>query len=73
MAEISGDLCGIDDKTDAQWWNKSHVHYCYVTSGCLILVQMGVEKFGKSVRKNTPYHAHENNSTHFIYRNIQLF
>ncbi len=29
--EITGDLCGAFDKTDAQWWNKSHVHFYYVT------------------------------------------
>ncbi len=25
------DLCGVFAKTDDQWWNKSHMHYCYVT------------------------------------------
>ncbi len=29
--EITGDLCGVFDKTDAQWWNESHVHFYYVT------------------------------------------
>ncbi len=29
--EITYDLGGVFDKTDAQRWNKSHVHYCYVT------------------------------------------
>ncbi len=30
-AEICGDLFGVFDKTDAQRWNESHMHYCYVT------------------------------------------
>ncbi len=25
------DLFGVFDKTDAQLWNESHIHYCYVT------------------------------------------
>ncbi len=29
--EITDDLCGDFDKTDGQWWNEPHVHYCYVT------------------------------------------
>ncbi len=29
--DISGDLFGVFDKTDAQWWNKSHMYYCYIT------------------------------------------
>ncbi len=29
--EIIGNLCGVFDKIDVQRWNKSHVHYCYVT------------------------------------------
>ncbi len=29
--EICGDLFGVIDKTVAQWWNESHVHYYYIT------------------------------------------
>ncbi len=29
--EITGDLCGVFDKNDAQRWNESHVHFYYVT------------------------------------------
>ncbi len=29
--EITGDLCGVWDKTEVQRWNKSPVHNCYVT------------------------------------------
>ncbi len=24
--EITSDVCGVFDKTDAQQWNKSHIH-----------------------------------------------
>ncbi len=33
--EITGDLCGVFDKTDAQRWNESNVHYCYITKRLL--------------------------------------
>ncbi len=29
--EITGDLCAVFDKTDGLRFNKSYVHYCYVT------------------------------------------
>ncbi len=29
--ENTGGLCGLFDKTEAQWWNESHVHTSYVT------------------------------------------
>ncbi len=29
--EITGDLCGVFDKTDAQPWNESRMHFYYVT------------------------------------------
>ncbi len=29
--ENTGGLCGVFDKTEAQRWNESHVHNCYVT------------------------------------------
>ncbi len=29
--EITGDLCGVFDKTDAQQWNESHVYFYDIT------------------------------------------
>ncbi len=29
--ENEDQLCGVFDKTDAQQWNESHVHNCYIT------------------------------------------
>ncbi len=29
--EITGDLCGVFDKIDAQRKNESHMHNCYIT------------------------------------------
>ncbi len=29
--EITGDLCGVFNKTDAQRWKESHMHFYYVT------------------------------------------
>ncbi len=25
------DVCGVFNKIDVQWWNVSHLHYCYIT------------------------------------------
>ncbi len=29
--ENTSGLCGVFDKTEAQWWNETHVHNCYFT------------------------------------------